>query len=203
MALMGRPRTFDRNVAIEQALNLFWEKGYESTTLAQLKKAIGGGISSPSFYAAFGSKEGLYKECVEFYLATYAKVTECLWDNNLVPREALEQSMLRSAKMQCEDNHPKGCMVGLGVMSAPSAEFSSLIIPLTRSRERTHAGIKHCIQRAITLNQLKPDTEAEALSHVFYSFQIGLSTLARDGMQYDAMEAAIRQIMQLWDNLAI
>ncbi|MBP6123534.1 TetR/AcrR family transcriptional regulator, partial [Providencia sp.] len=111
MALMGRPRTFDRNVAIEQALNLFWEKGYESTTLAQLKKAIGGGISSPSFYAAFGSKEGLYKECVAFYLATYAKVTECLWDNNLVPREALEQSMLRSAKMQCEDNHPKGCMV--------------------------------------------------------------------------------------------
>ena len=203
MALMGRPRTFDRNIAIEQALNLFWEKGYESTTLAQLKKAIGGGISSPSFYAAFGSKEGLYKECVEFYLATYAKVTECLWDDNLAPREALKQSMISSAKMQCEDSHPKGCMVGLGVMSAPSDEFSILTAPLTLSRERTYAGIKHCVNRAIALNQLRPDTDVDALGTVYYSFQIGLSTLARDGVTANTMEASINQIMQFWDNLAI
>lgn len=203
MAQMGRPRTFDRDAAISQALNLFWEQGYESTTLSQLKAAIGSGISSPSFYAAFGSKEALYKECIELYLTTYAKVTECLWDTQLLPRDALEQAMTRSAIMQCEENHPKGCMVGLGVMSAPSAEFSNLVVPLTRSRERTHAGIRYCIERAITLGQLKPDIDVSALSTVFYSFQIGLSTLARDGMQIGSMKGAIAQIMQIWDNLTI
>ena len=57
MAQMGRPRSFDRDAAIEQALHLFWQQGYESTSLAQLKDAIAGGITAPSFYAAFGSKE--------------------------------------------------------------------------------------------------------------------------------------------------
>lgn len=203
MAQMGRPRTFDRDVAITQALNLFWEKGYESTTLAQLKSAIGGGISSPSFYAAFGSKEGLYKECVDFYLSTYAKVTDCLWDTELDPREAIELSMLRSAKMQCEETHPKGCMVGLGVMSAPSAEFSALTIPLTQSREKTRKGIKHCIERGRSLGQLRPDTDVEALSTIFYSFQIGLSTLARDGVKKTTMDSAIHNIMQLWDHFSL
>ena len=59
MAQMGRPRTFDRQQAVEQAMHLFWEQGYETTSLSQLKAHIGGGISAPSFYAAFGSKEAV------------------------------------------------------------------------------------------------------------------------------------------------
>jgi len=122
MAQMGRPRTFDRQQAIEQALHLFWEQGYETTSLSQLKAQIGGGISAPSFYAAFGSKEALFKEAIECYLATYAQVTACLWDETLAPAVAITQALRRSAKMQCDAGHPKGCMVALGTMSAPSPE---------------------------------------------------------------------------------
>ena len=62
MAQMGRPRSFDRDEAIHQAMHIFWEHGYESTSLAQLKAGIGGGISAPSFYAAFGSKDPSWEE---------------------------------------------------------------------------------------------------------------------------------------------
>lgn len=199
MAQMGRPRTFDRDVAIEQALHLFWEQGYESTSLSQLKAAIGGGISAPSFYAAFGSKEALYEECTARYLATYAKVTECLWDKQLPPREALELALRRSARMQCERGHPKGCMVALGVMSAPSPELCTVTAPLTRSRARTRAGIKACIERGVANGELRRDVDQRALSTVFDSFLIGLSTLARDGVGIQAMDAAISQIMDVWD----
>ncbi|ANF57154.1 TetR/AcrR family transcriptional regulator [Halotalea alkalilenta] len=199
MAQMGRPRTFDRDAAIEQALHLFWEQGYESTSLSQLKATIGGGISAPSFYAAFGSKQALYHECTARYLATYAQVTECLWDTALAPREALALALRRSARMQCERGHPKGCMVGLGVMSAPSPELAAVTAPLTRSRARTRAGIKACIERAITDGELKSGTDPRALSTVFDSFLIGLSTLARDGVGLRAMEASISQVMGIWD----
>ncbi len=199
MAQMGRPRTFDRDAAVEQALHLFWEQGYESTSLSQLKAAIGGGISAPSFYAAFGSKEALYQECTARYLATYAQVTECLWDKERAPREALELALRRSARMQCERGHPKGCMVALGVMCAPSPELSTVTAPLTRSRARTHAGIKACIERAVANGELSNDVDTRALSTVFYSFLTGLSTLARDGMGIQAMEAAISKVMGLWD----
>ncbi|APO95879.1 TetR/AcrR family transcriptional regulator [Xanthomonas vesicatoria] len=200
MAQMGRPRTFDRDIAVEQALHLFWEQGYESTSLSQLKAAIGGGITAPSFYAAFGSKEALYRECMERYLATYAQVTQCLWDASLAPRQALELALRRSAKMQCERGHPKGCMVALGVMSAPSPELAAISTPLTRSRARTRAGIRACVERAIASGELASGLDAAALACVFDSFLLGLSTLARDGVGFKLMEAAIAQVLQLWDH---
>jgi len=196
---MGRPRTFDRDAAVQQALYLFWQQGYESTSLSQLKAAIGSGISAPSFYAAFGSKEALFQECTTRYLATYARVTECLWDTDLAPKEALDQALRRSARMQCERGHPKGCMVALGVMSATSPELFAVTASLTRSRERTRAGITSCIERAIAAGELGKDVDPRALTTVFDSFLLGLSTLARDGVGFQAMDAAIARIMSVWD----
>ncbi|WP_372821301.1 TetR/AcrR family transcriptional regulator [Pseudomonas parafulva] len=199
MARMGRPRTFDRDNAIDQAMHLFWEHGYESTSLAQLKAAIGPGISAPSFYAAFGSKEALFQECAQRYLATYAQVTECLWNLDLPPRQALEQALRQSARMQCEDGHPKGCMVGLAVMSAPSAELAQVTAPLNCSRARTRAGIAGCVSRALETGELHQDVDVQGLSVMFDSFLVGLSTLARDNIGIEAMERAITQVMRLWD----
>ena len=203
MAQMGRPRTFDRETAVDQALHLFWEQGYESTSLSQLKSAIGSGISAPSFYAAFGSKEALFQECVTRYLATYAQVTECLWDTTQPPREALAHALTQSARMQCERGHPKGCMVSLAVMSATSPERSAVTAPLTRSRERTRAGIKNCIDRAIASGEFSKDVNPRALTTVFDSFLTGLSTLARDGIGLQTMTAAITAIMSVWDQHSV
>ncbi|WCE05914.1 TetR/AcrR family transcriptional regulator [Pseudoxanthomonas sp. JBR18] len=198
MAVMGRPRGFDRDQAVEQAMHIFWQHGYESTSLSQLKGAIGAGISAPSFYAAFGSKQALFQECVQRYLATFAQVTECLWDTRLDPRDALETALRSSARMQCERGHPKGCMVGLGVMSAPS-EDASVTAPLTRSRARTRAGITACVQRGIDSGELRAGTDARALASVFDAFLLGLSTLARDGVRYPVMDLAVTAIMSAWD----
>ena len=131
-------------------MHLFWQHGYDATSLAQLKAGLGGGISAPSFYAAFGSKEALFDECVQRYLATFAQVTECLWDETLPPRQAIETALRQSARMQCEDGHPKGCMVTLGVMSAPSPENARVAEALTQSRARTRAGIVACVERGMS-----------------------------------------------------
>jgi len=197
MAQMGRPRTFDRDRAVEQALHLFWQHGYDATSLAQLKAGLGGGISAPSFYAAFGSKEALFNECVERYLATFARVTECLWDESLPPREAIETALRQSARMQCEDGHPKGCMVALGVMSAPSPENARVTEALTRSRERTRAGILACVERGIAAGELAEGSEALAV--VFDSFLQGISILARDGVEHRQIDEAISRVMRVWE----
>jgi AcrR family transcriptional regulator len=199
MAQMGRPRTFDRDIAIEQALHMFWERGYEATSLTQLKAGIGGGISAPSFYAAFGSKEALFQECAQRYLSQYATVTEGLWNTALPPRAALETALRASAKMQCERGHPKGCMVALAVMSAPSPEHAAVTQSLTQSRTRTRAGITACIERGIASGELAPKTEVRSLAAVFDSFLIGLSTLAHDGVSHRVLDSAIDHIMMAWD----
>ncbi len=199
MAQMGRPRNFDRDHAVEQAMHLFWQHGYDATSLAQLKAGLGGGISAPSFYAAFGSKEALFDECVQRYLATYAQVTECLWDETLLPRQAIETALRQSARMQCEDGHPKGCMVALGVMSAPSPENARVADALTQSRVRTRAGIVACVERAIRAGQLPDMPSGAAMAAVFDSFLQGVSILARDNVPHAVIDAAITQLLLTWD----
>lgn len=202
MARMGRPRNFDRDQAVDQALHLFWQHGYDATSLAQLKAGLGGGISAPSFYAAFGSKEALFDECVQRYLATYAQVTECLWEETLPPRQAIETALRQSARMQCEDGHPKGCMVALGVMSAPSPENSRVADALTQSRLRTRAGIVACVKRAVQAGQLPDTTIPAVMATVFDSFLQGVSILARDNVPHATIDAAITGLLMTWDAAA-
>lgn len=203
MAKMGRPRTFDRDMAITQALHLFWEHGYDATSLSLLKASIGGGITAPSFYAAFGSKQALFNEVMERYLTTHGRVTDSLFDTTLPPREAIERTLRRSAKMQCEADHPKGCLVSLGLMSACSDESKAISEPLARARSANRAGIVACIDRAISAGELPATVTSEVLATVFDSFMLGLSTLARDGAAHATLDAAVTQVMGLWDSLRI
>lgn len=203
MAQMGRPRTFDRDLAVTQALHLFWEHGYDATSLSQLKAHIGGGITAPSFYAAFGSKQALFNEVVARYLSTHGRVTDSLFDKDLPPREAIELALRRSAKMQCEPDHPSGCLVSLGLMSACSAESKAISEPLAQARDANRAAIIACIERAIATGELPATLIPQTLGAAFDSFLLGLSTLARDGIPHATLDAAVTQMMGLWDSLRI
>lgn len=200
MAKTGRPRTFDRDEAVDQALHLFWQHGYESTSLSQLKAGIGGGISAPSFYAAFGSKEALFHEAVQRYLTVYGRLLESLWDDDMPAREAIALALRRSARMQSERGHPRGCMVSLGIMTAPSPEHAGIAKPLADERARVRTGFQRCIERGIATGELAADTDAQALAMVFDGFLHGLSTLTRDRVRAATIDAAITQIMRALDS---
>ncbi len=90
MPRTGRPRGFDKDETLRQALRLFWEQGYEATSLAQLKAAMGG-ISAASFYAAFGSKEDLFRAALDLYLQTHGKLMYALEDPALSPERPLSE----------------------------------------------------------------------------------------------------------------
>ncbi|MFE0586722.1 TetR/AcrR family transcriptional regulator [Pantoea vagans] len=198
MAQMGRPRTFDRDEAIRQAMTLFWQYGYESTSLAMLKSNLGNGITAPSFYAAFGSKEALFEEVVECYASTYGQVNDCLWDDAPEPREAVELALRRSAKMQTEPGHPSGCLIALSVNTcSPANDHIRKILAV--QRERTRAGFLRCVTRAKEAGQLAADTNVRALAITLHSFELGLSTEARDGASGEELDAAVSAVMKVWD----
>ncbi|HYG07174.1 MAG TPA: TetR/AcrR family transcriptional regulator [Stenotrophomonas sp.] len=198
MAQLGRPRSFDRDQAIEQAMHLFWEHGYEATSLAQLKAAIGGGITAPSFYAAFGSKEALFAEVVEHYVATHGQVTASLWDDALPPRQAVEAALRRSARMQTERSHPKGCLLVLSALAcSPGQETVQKL--LARQRARTREGFQCCVQRAVDAGELPADTDVRAFAALFNGFLFGLSPQARDGVPGTVLDASVTEMMRNWD----
>ncbi len=200
MPRTGRPRGFDRNEAVQQAMRLFWEHGYESTSLAQLKAAMGG-ISAASFYAAFGSKEALFREAVDAYLATHGQVMAPLADPVVPPRAAVEQCLRASARMQTDPAHPLGCLV---VMSAGtcSPENGHLQAALAAERGRNRAGLRACVQRAMEAGELRSGTNGLGLATMFDAFLTGLSVAARDRVPAASLDAAITELMRLWDQHA-
>lgn len=199
MMKTGRPRQFDRDEAVIRAMHLFWENGYDSTSLAMLKASIGRGITAPSFYAAFGSKEALFNEAVNCYLKTHAQVTEPLWDSEQPARQALETALTNSARMQYGPEHPRGCMVALSAMFTCPAENRHILQPLEASRRRTREGIMHCVKRGISSGELADNEDTLSLAVSFDSFLLGISTLARDDVPLASVERAIIHIMKLWD----
>ncbi|EGG76554.1 Putative HTH-type transcriptional regulator ycfQ [Gluconacetobacter sp. SXCC-1] len=201
MARTGRPREFDRDKALEAALTLFWAQGYEPTSLNQLKARMGN-ISPASFYAAFGSKEALFREVVQRYLETYGQVTAPLWDETLAPRDAIEQTLRRSARMQTDRSHPSGCLIVLGGCNC-SPENLSVQALLATERERSRRGIRACVERAVACGELAALPTTETLPVLFTAFLHGMACEARDGDGAATLDAAVTTLMQVWDGLAV
>jgi AcrR family transcriptional regulator len=104
---MARPRSFDRDAALEQAMRLFWERGYDETSVADLTRAMG--IAAPSLYAAFGDKRALFEEAVERY--------ESLPDAP-VAAGSIEGMLMRAADEYTKPGQPRGCFI----LSEPALE---------------------------------------------------------------------------------
>jgi len=200
MARTGRPRSFDKGEATQQAMSLFWEHGYEATSLTQLKAAMGG-ISAASFYAAFVSKEALFREVLGRYLATHGRVTAPLHDPALPPREAIEQALRGSARMQTDQTHPLGCLIVLAT-SICSPENGHLQALLEQERQRNRAGLLACVERAVAVGDLPHGTNVSALAAMFDTFLTGLTTQARDRVPLGVLDAAISELIRVWDSLA-
>ena len=197
MPRTGRPRQFDRNQALDAATELFWRQGYETTSVDQLKTAMGQ-LSSASFYAAFGSKEALYREALARYLATHGQAVAPLYDEAVAPREALEQTLRASARLQTDASRPTGCMVVLSAAngSPASAPLQALV---AAERGRNREAIAACVRRAVARGELRTGTDAEGLAALAEALLLGMSIQARDGVSQLAVNAAISSLLQLWD----
>ena len=189
MARTGRPREFDREEALEQATLLFWRYGYDATSLDQIKRAMGG-IGPASFYAAFGSKEALFKEAVRHYIATYGKVTAPFRDESLPPLEAIERGLRASARMQTDGRHPSGCFLALssGYCLPEDAEVQEL---LRTERQGNRDGIRAHVGRAIARGDLPGNSDAEGIAAMFDGMLLGFSIQARDMVPFERIDASI------------
>ncbi|MBF0892412.1 TetR/AcrR family transcriptional regulator [Gluconobacter sp. LMG 1744] len=201
MARTGRPREFDRDKAIDAATTLFWAQGYEPTSLTQLKTCMGN-ISPASFYAAFGSKEALFHEVVQHYLATYGQVMAPLWDESLSPRDAIERTLRCSADMQAARTHPCGCLIVSGASNC-SPENQSVQALLSEQRQQTRAGLRACVKRAVANGDLRDCPVTEALPNILATFFHGMTCEARDGATSGDLDAAITSLLMLWDANAV
>lgn len=178
---------------------LFWERGYDRASLDELRRAMGGarGLSSASFYAAFESKEALYREALARYLALHGGMVGVLGDARLAPRERFERALRASVAVQGDASHPLGCMLTL---SAPiSAESGGAQSVAAAGRSVTRAALRDCLMAGVAQGQLAATADLEGLTALYDGFLLGVSIQVRDGVPLAAIEAAVSCALAAWD----
>jgi AcrR family transcriptional regulator len=193
----GRPRSFDREAALDAAMQVFWAKGYESTSISDLTEVMG--INPPSLYAAFGDKERLFMEAVQRY--AQARGTSCPYCEETTAREAIERLLTYMATELTESCNPRGCMMLMAATTSSntSAQLQKALADMrTASRDR----MKDRIKRGIGDGDVPAGTDAGALADFYSTIMTGMSMNARDGATRKSLMATVTQAMQLFPQAA-
>jgi AcrR family transcriptional regulator len=191
---IGRPPSFDRAVALEQAMLLFWRHGYEATSLSDLTRALG--VTAPSIYSAFGNKKGLFLEAVSLYLSGGSSPTAII-DAAPSARDAAQVLMEGAAVAYTGEETPPGCMLATSAISV-SAEAADVQAHLSAIRNGVEAHLRARIQAEVADGTLPPHTDAEILAAHTTAIIQGLSTLARDGASRDKLLRVALSAMTAW-----
>lgn len=178
VARKGRPRAFDRAAALDAALDVFWERGYEPASISELCATMG--INPPSLYAAFGNKATLFLEAVRHYEAVY---WDAAWERMVASSSAvagIERFFTEAAAILTAPAAPCGCMVVLAAVNiSDGAKDVREALKALRIEALEH--FRALLDNGIASGELRADADAEIVAAALNTLLEGLSIQARDG----------------------
>ncbi|MBS1673500.1 MAG: TetR/AcrR family transcriptional regulator [Actinobacteria bacterium] len=196
MATRGRPLTFDPDTALQRALEVFWERGYEGTSMNELTQAMG--IASASIYAYFGSKENLFRQVMGRYGATAGAPPRNALDEHTAVREAIHAMLRATVDQITRPDSPHYCML---ILAAPTGAIANEPIRefLAGIRHSQFTAIRDRLQRGIDDGELEASgTDVDAVARYYATVVQGLSIQARDGATRAELDGIVTGAMAGW-----
>ena len=192
---MGRPREFDIDTALDSAAGLFWRNGYDRTSLSDLTKAIG--ITPPSFYFAFKSKEALFKQVLDRYQSGHLGFfAEAL--NQRTPRAVAEGVLYGLANAYTTKSHPPGCLALNN--SLPCADDGSDAVrhELAERRKAIRIELRKRFKHFQSSGALPADADPDALARYIVTVAWGLAVEAQSGASRSDLHRTVKQALASW-----
>lgn len=191
----GRPRVLNRDVGLEVAARLFWEHGYEGTSIADLTRAMG--ITPPSLYAAFGSKEDLYRLALDHNIERESKRRVEALQGEMPAYEAIAFYLHDVARGVTNPRNPRGCIVSTAVLQHAEAT-ESVAQGVAARREASILAIKKRFDRAVRERELPNRTDTDALARFYSAVVQGMSAQACDGASTATLKRLANIALSAW-----
>ena len=196
----GRPPRLNRDKAIHSAMLLFWERGYEGTTLEALLEAMDG-IKPPSFYHAFGSKEELYRAVTDRYACTFGKPGLDALEESPSVRAGIAGLLRLSVENFTQPGYPRGCLLlSGGAHCAPSG--STAEAHTTALRRQLPETISARLRRAVTEGDLDASADIPLIVAYYTTVLYGLAQGASDGHRRETLLKVAERAMDAWTGMA-
>lgn len=176
----GRPRSFDTNTVLEAAMQVFWANGYEGASIPMLTGAMG--ISAQSLYAAFGSKDALYREAIGFYRTTIGGFAAHALDEEPDALVAVARLLRDAATIFSRTVGTPGCMI-----ATPSAGGMEMAALGRELRMDSIGQVAARLERGVAAGQVRCDADLVAWSRYIGTVVQGMSVQARDGATKDTL----------------
>jgi AcrR family transcriptional regulator len=191
---IGRPREFDIEQALDRAMELFWRKGYEGTSLADLTETLG--ITRPSLYAAFGNKEALFRTVLKRYeakIVTYRPKALNAPTAQTVARELL----VGAANLFGDKSRPAGCLGVQGALAC-GEEADPIRRELIANRTAGERAIRQRLKRAKAEGDLPADSNPASLARYLSAVLYGMAVLAAGGASRKDLLQVAEMTLQSW-----
>jgi AcrR family transcriptional regulator len=190
----GRPREFDADEVLDRALQVFWRKGYEGATLPDLTRAMG--INRPSLYAAFGSKEGLFRKALDRYAeGPAAYVREA--GNESTARAVAERLLFGAVDMATDPRNPAGCLAVQGALACGEAADPVRRELITR-RAAVQTELRNRFIRAVSEGDLSADVDCGDLARFIVTLMHGMAVQAAGGASREELRRVARMALRAW-----
>ena len=188
----GRPISFDKEAALEAAMLLFWERGFEGTSLADLTRVMG--LNASSIYAAYGDKHALFSLAVQRYLGSRALyATDALAEPTL--ERVIRALFNNTVAFLTSPGHPPTCMtlagaMGCSVDAAPARDL------MTEIRRRNEMAIKERLQKARKVGELSKEISIDDYARYLSTLLAGLSIQAANGSTKPELKRTARMALR-------
>ena len=192
----GRPLEFNHNESLDKALNVFWSRGYEGASMAELTEAIG--INKPSIYAAFGNKEALFRKALERYRAgPVAFVGEAM--KQPTARQAVEKLLMQAVDFFSNKNTPNGCMIVQGALTCGESA-RTIQQELIAYRGNFEATLTQRFDLAKEHGDLPSNVNSKQLAKYIATIHQGMSVQGTSGATRGELLAVVEMALKNWPN---
>ncbi|MGB6936321.1 MAG: TetR/AcrR family transcriptional regulator [Xanthobacteraceae bacterium] len=193
---MPRPREFDETAALEAAIECFWHRGYEATSLRDLTAAMG--ITAPSLYNAFGDKEELFAFALERYIDRNTCGRLRRLEETLPPKQAIERFFAEIVEHSVSDRQRKGCfLINSAIEIAPHHAKCRAVI--TKQFHGIKGFFARCILAAQADATVPLHLDADDVAKLLLGVLLGVRVLARTNPSRSVLEGVVRPALALLD----